>query len=79
VHLLRNAGDEVTITVQYLREAPSFLKLPLGKRKLMDRSKLFSSLQYSYNKMTMTEIGIQSFSVLQEEIENYVCTLMLNV
>uniref|UniRef100_A0A8D0BJ53 Syntrophin gamma 2 n=1 Tax=Salvator merianae TaxID=96440 RepID=A0A8D0BJ53_SALMN len=29
VHLLRNAGDEVTITVQYLREAPSFLKLPL--------------------------------------------------
>uniref|UniRef100_A0A8D2IRP3 Syntrophin gamma 2 n=1 Tax=Varanus komodoensis TaxID=61221 RepID=A0A8D2IRP3_VARKO len=36
VHLLRNAGDEVTITVQYLREAPSFLKLPLGKEKLMD-------------------------------------------
>jgi hypothetical protein len=31
VHLLRNAGDEVTITVDYLREAPSFLKLPLGK------------------------------------------------
>ncbi|XP_073905163.1 gamma-2-syntrophin isoform X3 [Castor canadensis] len=30
VHLLRNAGDEVTITVDYLREAPSFLKLPLG-------------------------------------------------
>ncbi|XP_013359784.1 PREDICTED: gamma-2-syntrophin isoform X2 [Chinchilla lanigera] len=30
VHLLRNAGDEVTITVEYLREAPSFLKLPLG-------------------------------------------------
>ncbi|MBN3301544.1 SNTG2 protein, partial [Amia calva] len=30
VHLLRGAGDEVTITVQYLREAPSFLKLPLG-------------------------------------------------
>ncbi|RXM37170.1 Gamma-2-syntrophin [Acipenser ruthenus] len=30
VHLLRSAGDEVTITVQYLREAPSFLKLPLG-------------------------------------------------
>ncbi|XP_077009165.1 gamma-2-syntrophin isoform X6 [Tamandua tetradactyla] len=30
VHLLRNAGDEVTITVQYLKEAPSFLKLPLG-------------------------------------------------
>ncbi|KAM9201479.1 gamma-2-syntrophin [Dugong dugon] len=30
VHLLRNAGDEVTITVQYLRDAPSFLKLPLG-------------------------------------------------
>ncbi|XP_063154874.1 gamma-2-syntrophin [Candoia aspera] len=30
VHLLRNAGDEVAITVQYLREAPSFLKLPLG-------------------------------------------------
>ncbi|XP_010620990.1 LOW QUALITY PROTEIN: gamma-2-syntrophin [Fukomys damarensis] len=30
VHLLRNAGAEVTITVAYLREAPSFLKLPLG-------------------------------------------------
>ncbi|XP_012884321.1 PREDICTED: gamma-2-syntrophin [Dipodomys ordii] len=30
VHLLRNAGDEVTITVAYLRDAPSFLKLPLG-------------------------------------------------
>ncbi|XP_012666041.1 gamma-2-syntrophin [Otolemur garnettii] len=30
VHLLRNAGDEVTITVQYLSQAPSFLKLPLG-------------------------------------------------
>nr|KAF6448911.1 syntrophin gamma 2 [Rousettus aegyptiacus] len=30
VHLLRNAGDEVTVTVQYLREAPSFLKLPRG-------------------------------------------------
>ncbi|XP_052500532.1 gamma-2-syntrophin [Budorcas taxicolor] len=30
VHLLKNAGDEVTVTVEYLREAPSFLKLPLG-------------------------------------------------
>ncbi|XP_075717269.1 gamma-2-syntrophin [Rhinoderma darwinii] len=30
VHLLRNAGDEVTITVYYFKEAPSFLKLPLG-------------------------------------------------
>ncbi|XP_063478940.1 gamma-2-syntrophin isoform X6 [Symphalangus syndactylus] len=30
VHLLRNAGDEVTITVEYLRDAPAFLKLPLG-------------------------------------------------
>ncbi|XP_017369526.1 gamma-2-syntrophin [Cebus imitator] len=30
VHLLRNAGDEVTITVEYLREAPAFLKLPVG-------------------------------------------------
>ncbi|NP_001087773.1 syntrophin, gamma 2 L homeolog [Xenopus laevis] len=30
VHLLRNAGDEVTITVHYLKDAPSFLKLPLG-------------------------------------------------
>lgn len=28
---MRNAGDEVTVTVEYLREAPSFLKLPLGK------------------------------------------------
>ncbi|KAM4771978.1 gamma-2-syntrophin isoform 2-T2 [Rhinophrynus dorsalis] len=30
VHLLRNAGDEVTITVYYLKDTPSFLKLPLG-------------------------------------------------
>lgn len=30
VHLLRTAGDEVSITVRYLREAPAFLKLPLG-------------------------------------------------
>ncbi|XP_053567315.1 LOW QUALITY PROTEIN: gamma-2-syntrophin [Bombina bombina] len=30
VHLLRNAGDEVTITVYYFKEAPSFLRLPLG-------------------------------------------------
>ncbi|XP_034530638.1 gamma-2-syntrophin [Notolabrus celidotus] len=30
VHLLRSAGDEVTITVRFLREVPSFLKLPLG-------------------------------------------------
>ncbi|KAI5764812.1 SNTG2 [Gulo gulo luscus] len=30
VRLLRNAGDKVTITVEYLRDAPSFLKLPLG-------------------------------------------------
>ncbi|XP_042186162.1 gamma-2-syntrophin isoform X1 [Oncorhynchus tshawytscha] len=30
VHLLRTAGEEVTITVRYLREIPSFLKLPLG-------------------------------------------------
>nr|XP_029531901.1 gamma-2-syntrophin-like [Oncorhynchus nerka] len=30
VHLLRTAGEEVTITVRYLREVPSFLKLPLG-------------------------------------------------
>lgn len=31
VHLLRTAGDEVTIIVRFLREVPSFLKLPLGK------------------------------------------------
>ncbi|XP_072625048.1 gamma-2-syntrophin [Canis lupus baileyi] len=30
VHLLRSAGDEVTITVEYLRDAPSFLNLPSG-------------------------------------------------
>ncbi|XP_031435889.1 gamma-2-syntrophin isoform X2 [Clupea harengus] len=30
VHLLRTAGDDVTLTVGYLREAPAFLKLPLG-------------------------------------------------
>uniref|UniRef100_A0A6Q2YCX3 Syntrophin C-terminal PH domain-containing protein n=1 Tax=Esox lucius TaxID=8010 RepID=A0A6Q2YCX3_ESOLU len=29
VNLLRSAGDEVTITVRYFREVPSFLKLPL--------------------------------------------------
>ncbi|TRY92482.1 hypothetical protein DNTS_028186 [Danionella cerebrum] len=29
VHLLRTAGQEVTIAVRYLREAPAFLKLPL--------------------------------------------------
>ncbi|KAM4694145.1 gamma-2-syntrophin [Discoglossus pictus] len=33
VHLLRNAGDEVTITVYYFKEAPSFLRLPIGKIK----------------------------------------------
>lgn len=37
----------------------------------MDRSNLFSSLQYSH-KMSVTEIGTQSLSVLQEEIENCV-------
>lgn len=35
VHLLRTAGDEVTITVRYLREVPSFLKLPLGKSRVL--------------------------------------------
>nr|XP_012618626.1 gamma-2-syntrophin [Microcebus murinus] len=30
VHLLRNAGDDVTLAVKYLSEAPAFLKLPLG-------------------------------------------------
>uniref|UniRef100_A0A8C5G266 PDZ domain-containing protein n=1 Tax=Gouania willdenowi TaxID=441366 RepID=A0A8C5G266_GOUWI len=30
VHLLRTAGEEVTMTVRYLQEVPSFLKLPLG-------------------------------------------------
>ncbi|XP_053316419.1 gamma-2-syntrophin [Spea bombifrons] len=30
VHLLRNAGDDVAITVYYFKEAPSFLKLPLA-------------------------------------------------
>lgn len=35
VHLLRTAGDEVTITVRYLREVPSFLKLPLGKSSVV--------------------------------------------
>ncbi|CAM9658150.1 unnamed protein product, partial [Lampetra planeri] len=28
VRILRNAGDEVTLTVGYLKEAPAFLKLP---------------------------------------------------
>ena len=35
VHLLRTAGDEVTINVRYLREVPSFLKLPLGKSRVV--------------------------------------------
>ncbi|XP_037550710.1 gamma-2-syntrophin [Nematolebias whitei] len=46
VHLLRTAGDEVTITVRYLREVPSFLKLPLGSPGLDHRrasSPLFDS------------------------------------
>ncbi|KAM9746106.1 gamma-2-syntrophin isoform 2-T2 [Menidia menidia] len=30
VQLLRTAGDEVTVSVRYLREVPSFLQLPLG-------------------------------------------------
>ncbi|KAG7465870.1 hypothetical protein MATL_G00158340 [Megalops atlanticus] len=33
VQLLRSTGEEVTITVQFLREAPSFLKLPLGTQE----------------------------------------------
>uniref|UniRef100_A0A4W4F677 Syntrophin, gamma 2 n=1 Tax=Electrophorus electricus TaxID=8005 RepID=A0A4W4F677_ELEEL len=47
VHLLRTAGDEVTITVRYLREAPAFLKLPLGEeldvRPASDQSSRASS------------------------------------
>ncbi|XP_015231813.1 PREDICTED: gamma-2-syntrophin [Cyprinodon variegatus] len=43
VHLLRTAGDEVTITVRYLREVPSFLKLPLGSPGL-DHSRVSSPL-----------------------------------
>ncbi|XP_078503625.1 gamma-2-syntrophin [Lissotriton helveticus] len=46
VHLMRNSGDEVTLTVQYLREAPSFLKLPLGSPSAHssgDSSPLFDS------------------------------------
>ncbi|KAM4724428.1 gamma-2-syntrophin isoform 2-T2 [Anableps anableps] len=43
VHLLRTAGDEVTITVRYLREVPSFLKLPLGSPGL-DQSRVSSLL-----------------------------------
>ncbi|ELR60991.1 Gamma-2-syntrophin, partial [Bos mutus] len=38
VHLLKNAGDEVTVTVEYLREAPSFLKLPLAQSVLFTGS-----------------------------------------
>ncbi|XP_047183230.1 gamma-2-syntrophin isoform X1 [Scophthalmus maximus] len=45
VHLLRTAGDEVTITVRYLREVPSFLKLPLGSPGLStDHSRVSSPL-----------------------------------
>uniref|UniRef100_A0A665TKA3 Syntrophin, gamma 2 n=1 Tax=Echeneis naucrates TaxID=173247 RepID=A0A665TKA3_ECHNA len=45
VHLLRTAGDEVTITVRYLREVPSFLKLPLGSPgPSMDHSRVSSPL-----------------------------------
>ncbi|XP_061599565.1 gamma-2-syntrophin isoform X1 [Cololabis saira] len=43
VHLLRTAGDEVTISVRYLREVPSFLKLPLGSPGL-DHSRVSSPL-----------------------------------
>uniref|UniRef100_A0A8C4WD72 Syntrophin gamma 2 n=1 Tax=Gopherus evgoodei TaxID=1825980 RepID=A0A8C4WD72_9SAUR len=53
VHLLRNAGDEVTITVQYLREAPSFLKLPLGKKKLMSTANFFSFCNISHNELCL--------------------------
>lgn len=43
VHLLRTAGDEVTITVRYLREVPSFLKLPLGKHPVTQTPKNFNN------------------------------------
>ncbi|XP_027856780.1 gamma-2-syntrophin isoform X1 [Xiphophorus couchianus] len=43
VHLLRTAGDEVTITVRYLSEVPSFLKLPLGSPGL-DQNRVSSPL-----------------------------------
>ncbi|XP_054909371.1 gamma-2-syntrophin isoform X2 [Poeciliopsis prolifica] len=43
VHLLRTAGDEVTITVRYLSEVPSFLKLPLGSPGL-DQNRVCSPL-----------------------------------
>ncbi|XP_036398110.1 gamma-2-syntrophin [Megalops cyprinoides] len=44
VQLLRSAGEEVTITVRFLREAPSFLKLPLGSpERFSDHSSRASS------------------------------------
>lgn len=31
VQVLRNAGEEVTLTVSFLKKTPAFLKLPLGE------------------------------------------------
>lgn len=31
VQVLRNAGEEVTLTVSFLKRAPAFLKLPLNE------------------------------------------------
>lgn len=45
----------------------------------MNGSNLFSSLQYSCNKLTVTEIEIQSLSASQEEIENCLSTLLFNI
>lgn len=44
VQVLRNAGEEVTLTVSFLKRAPAFLKLPLNedcacKPLLLDQNK----------------------------------------
>lgn len=44
VQVLRNAGEEVTLTVSFLKRAPAFLKLPLNedcacKPLLLDQKK----------------------------------------
>ena len=44
VQVLRNVGEEVTLTVSFLKRAPAFLKLPLNedcacKPLLLDQNK----------------------------------------
>ncbi|ETE69816.1 Gamma-2-syntrophin, partial [Ophiophagus hannah] len=64
VQLLRNAGDEVAITVQYLREAPSFLKLPLGSPgPSSDHSSRASSPLFDTNEPKYEKRWLDTLSV----------------